>query len=89
MYGKPKPRSKKKRITVSEETYNYVYDRDKGICVLCGRPDVHLHHIMSREKDNINDVNNAVLLCYSCHLNIVHKNLKKYRPILKQYIDEC
>ena len=36
-----------KRITVTKETYNKVFERDKGKCRLCGTSlNLHLHHIM-------------------------------------------
>lgn len=36
-----------KRIFVTKETYNKVYERDKGRCRLCGsNQNLQLHHIM-------------------------------------------
>jgi len=72
---------------VTQETYDYVFERDKGRCVLCKTTkDLHLHHINGRSKKLTNDVNNCVMLCRHCHLEVVHKNQKKYRPILLKYI---
>jgi len=87
MLEKPK-KKKKQRIVVLDETYKAVFERDKGCCVLCGNSyGIQLHHIVSRLGDNINDINNCCMLCQNCHHNVVHRNLKKYRPILKEYID--
>ena len=37
----------KKRIFVTKETYQKVFERDKGKCRLCGTSlNLHLHHIM-------------------------------------------
>lgn len=78
----------KKRIKVSDETYKKVLCRDKQ-CRLCGSiKNLHLHHIDGRGKYLTNDINNCIMLCQNCHLNVVHKNLKKYRPILKEIINE-
>lgn len=78
----------KKREFVQPDTYKSTYDRDKGQCVLCGKKEgLHLHHIFSRGKDKTNNLDNCVMLCSNCHLNIVHKNLKKYRPMLEAYIN--
>ena len=45
--NKPIKKVSKKRITVTEETYNKVMQRDKGKCRLCGTSlNLHLHHIM-------------------------------------------
>lgn len=39
----------KNKKTVSKETYQKVYERDKGICQLCGsNQNLHLHHIMRK-----------------------------------------
>ena len=78
----------KKREFVQSDTYKSTYDRDKGQCVLCGKKEgLQLHHIFGRGKDKTNNIDNCVMLCSNCHLNIVHKNLKKYRPMLQAYID--
>jgi 5-methylcytosine-specific restriction endonuclease McrA len=76
-----------KREFVQPETYKAVYDRDNGKCVLCNATQgLELHHIEARKKGNINDIDNCVMLCTNCHINIVHHNLKKYRPMLHTYI---
>lgn len=90
-YKKPKPINKvsKKRITVSRGTYEEVFLRDKGRCRLCGtNKNLHLHHILGRGKDKTDNPNNCIMLCQECHLNVVHKNNKKYRPILLELIKE-
>ena len=73
----------KKRVCVTKETYNKVYERDKGLCRLCGNNNIELHHIYyrSERKDLINDPDNCIMLCNKCH-RLVHSNKKKYQPIL-------
>ncbi len=86
--NKPIKKVSNKRITVTEETYNKVMQRDKYKCRLCGTSlNLHLHHIDGRGKDLTNNVDNCIILCENCHLNVVHKNQKKYRPILKKIIE--
>lgn len=91
-YKLPKPIKKvsKKKITVSEETYRIVYERDKGICQLhdkkCqGR--IEAHHILyrSQRKDLIDEPTNLILLC-TYHHKLVHRNKKKWQPILREMI---
>lgn len=78
----------KKRIVVSDETYRQVFNRDNGLCQLCATSEnLQLHHILGRGKDLTNNVDNCIMLCANCHLNIVHKNQKKYRPILQKIIE--
>ena len=72
----------KKRITVTKETYDKVIERDDYKCRLCGATqNLQLHHIYGRGKDLTNDINNCIMLCRHCHLEVVHKNQKN--------IDHC
>lgn len=81
---KAKMHNKSKKLTVTKKTYNYVIERDKYCCRLCGNTNwIQLHHILyrSQRKDLINDVNNCIMLCDNCH-RLVHNNKKKWQPIL-------
>jgi len=80
----------KKRIVVSEKSYNIVFEKSKGKCALCDKYDnLQYHHIYyrSERKDLIDDPTNGIMLCHKdfsknkCH-QIVHNNKKKYQPIL-------
>ena len=67
-YKKRKPIKKvsKKRITVSDNTYNQVYDRCNGRCALCYTSNnLHYHHILyrSERKDLIDVPSNGIMLC--------------------------
>lgn len=74
---------KKKREVVTDRTYYKTFTACKGTCVLCGtKQNLELHHILGRGKNLTNNANLCVMLCYNCHHNVVHANLKKYRPIL-------
>lgn len=80
---KPIKKASKRRVTVTKQTYEYVYTRDDGRCVLCGlKRQLQLHHINGRGKELTNDINNCIMLCFDCHHNKVHKNNKYYRKIL-------
>lgn len=77
----------KHREFVKKETYISVLERDKK-CRLCGKTsNLQLHHIDGRGKNKTNNINNCIMLCSYCHLDVVHKNQKKYRPILKEMIE--
>lgn len=80
----PKIKAKKHRTeTVSDKTYNAVFERDKGKCQLCGSTqELELHHINGRGKDLTNNIDNCIMLCRHCHHEVVHKNQKEYRPKL-------
>lgn len=78
----------KKKITVSKETYQEVYERDKGLCQLCGSNNwIEAHHIRyrSERKDLIDEPNNLILLCKKCHM-LVHSNKHYWQPILLKKI---
>ena len=73
----------KKRVFVSKETYNKVYERDNGMCRFCGSKNIELHHIIYRSESKalINEPNNCIMLCNEHH-KLVHSNKKKYQPML-------
>lgn len=90
-YKKPTPIKKvrKTKEKVSKETYNKVFERDKGQCALCGtKQALQLHHINGRGKDKTDNPNNCIMLCANCHLNVVHKSMKKWIPILNDMVQE-
>lgn len=81
--------ARKTKETVSKETYNKVFARDKGQCALCGKQqDLHLHHVNGRGKGKTDNPDNCIMLCANCHLNVVHANNKKWRPILNEMLQK-
>ena len=79
------PTKKHKRLVVSKETYNKVFEACKGKCVLCRTTqNLELHHILGRGKDLTDNYKYCVMLCNNCHHNKVHGNLKYYRPLLSE-----
>lgn len=88
--NKPIKKVSNKRITVTEETYRKVFERDKGKCRLLdctcyGK--LELHHIQYRSeaKDLINEPTNCIMLC-NAHHKLVHSNKHYWQPILKEMI---
>lgn len=82
--NKPIRKVSKHKIKVSEETYQKVYERDKGICQLCGSSNwIEAHHVLykSERKDLIDEPTNLILLCKKCHM-LVHSNKHYWQPIL-------
>ena len=81
----------KKKITVTQDTYNKVMQRDKCKCVMLNyecKGKIELHHVRykSERKDLINEPNNCVCLC-TFHHKLVHSNKKKYQPILLKILE--
>ena len=84
----PIKKVRKTKESVSKETYNIVFGRDNGMCALCfTKQNLHLHHINGRGKNKTDNPDNCIMLCANCHLNVVHKNNKKWRPILNEMIE--
>jgi hypothetical protein len=89
--NRPIKKKSNKRITVTEETYNKVMQRDNYKCVMLNyecKGKIELHHVRyrSERKDLINEPNNCVCLC-TFHHKLVHSNKKKYQPILLKMLE--
>ena len=89
--NKPIKKISNKRITVKEETYNKVMQRDKYKCRLLDctcNGGLELHHIRYRSeaKDLINEPTNCIMLC-NRHHRLVHSNKHYWQPILKEMIN--
>ena len=88
--NKPIKKVSNKRITVTEETYNKVMQRDNYKCRLCGTPfNLNEHHIVYKSEDRklINEPTNLIVLCARCH-STVHSNKHYWQPILKEMINK-
>jgi 5-methylcytosine-specific restriction endonuclease McrA len=76
-----------KRPIVDKIVHSLVLERDK-YCQLCGNGNnLQLHHINGRGKYLTNNVSNCIMLCQHCHMEVVHKNNKVYRPLLNEIIE--
>ncbi len=83
----PIKKVRKNKERVSPETYNKVFTRDKGECSICGNQQtLQLHHIFGRGKGKTDNPDNCIMLCAHCHLDVVHKNMKKWMPILDDLV---
>jgi len=86
---KPINKKSKNKEEVTELTYNTVLTRDKQ-CRLKDKDckgKLDLHHINGRGKGRTNNVDNCCMLCEHHHNEVVHKENKKYRSILKEMIN--
>lgn len=81
-----------KRIFVTSNTYEEVFNRDKGQCRLADencKGKLDLHHIIYRSEDKnlINEPTNCILLC-NYHHRLVHSNKHYWQPKLKEIVKE-
>ena len=67
----------------------YTISKDKNKTLYTFETDTYLMAkdcLNGRGKNKTNNVDNCIMLCDNCHDNVVHKNQKKYRPILNEMI---
>ena len=53
-----------------------VRERDGGQCVVCGMPDVEVHHIKFRSQGGKHDPENLVCLCADCHRAVHDRRMR-------------
>lgn len=56
-----------KATDISPAVKRAVYERDNGLCVVCGRPGAPNAHVISRAKGGLGVEENIVTLCMDCH----------------------
>lgn len=64
------------------------YNRDKGLCVLCGALATETHHIIFRSHGGTNDLKNLACLCLHCHIMAHGERAKEVRENLRRIVDE-
>lgn len=65
--------NKRKRMddALFKNTKLQAYERDGGLCVLCNRQAVEVHHIVFRSQLGTSELSNLACLCRDCH-NAAH-----------------
>ena len=56
-----------KACAISQKVKQKVYERDEGLCVICGRPGLPEAHYIPRSQGGLGIEENIVTLCRSCH----------------------
>lgn len=83
-----------KACAISTKTKKTVYERDNGLCVVCGKRGAPNAHYIPRSKGGLGIEENIVTLCQNCHYefdfgslqdserigSIVREYLKKHYP---------
>lgn len=59
-----------KALAISKAVKESVYRRDRGMCILCGRPGLPEAHYISRAKGGLGIEQNIVTLCRNCHYEL-------------------
>jgi len=83
---------KMKTLTrISKETYEEVYERDGGKCIICGERDVQCAHYIGRAQGGYGVPQNLVMLCVKHHQAVDNGNnpeeTKVYKDMMKLYLE--
>jgi len=69
--------------TISAKLKKEVYEKCNHRCVKCGsKKKLHIHHIQEFSKGGLNEIDNLILLCASCHAE-EHKDNQAYHLLKK------
>lgn len=71
-----------------ERIRKLIIQRDKGACILCGRPYEEMHHINFRSAGGTHTEDNLVCLCWRCHHEAHGVRSKAYKQMLRRVMSE-
>lgn len=69
-----------------------VYDRDNGLCVVCGRPGNPEAHYVPRSRGGLGIEQNIVTLCRECHDKFDfgdRETMTYYDQLIRNYLVDC
>jgi 5-methylcytosine-specific restriction endonuclease McrA len=75
---------KKQDNVLYARTRKWAYERDEGLCVLCGAMATEVHLIEFRSHGGLSNLNNLACLCRDCHTKAHGVDAKRIREILKE-----
>ena len=67
-------------------TRKQAYERDNGLCVLCGAVACEVHHIVYRSHLGTSILSNLACLCLQCHSEAHGVNAKEIRTHLLELV---
>lgn len=75
-----------KALQISKAVKRAVYERDKGLCVICGVPGLPEAHVVSRAHLGLGVEENIVTLCRDCHRLYDGIRRKEYGALIRNYL---
>lgn len=76
-----------KALEISKKVRERVYERDGGLCVICGAVGMPNAHYIARSQGGLGVEENILTLCFYCHSKYdqsIHRN--KLRRYLREYL---
>ena len=71
---------------ISKSVKQAVWERDKGLCIICGRSGLPEAHVVSRAHLGLGVEENIVTLCRPCHRLYDGVKRKEYRELIISYL---
>lgn len=80
--------NKRKKIDnkLYQITRRQAYERDNGVCALCGAVACEVHHIVFRSQMGTSELSNLACLCLQCHNEAHGVNAKEIRKHLLETV---
>ena len=75
-----------KSTAISQKVKKIVFERDKGLCIICGRQGFPDSHIVRRSQGGMGVEQNIVTMCRQCHYDYDGIGRKWMKPIVEEYI---
>lgn len=76
-----------KACDITRDVKRAVYQRDEGLCVLCGKPGNPNAHFVARSQNGLGIEENIVTLCQDCHRRYDQTEARAFiRPVLERYL---
>lgn len=70
-----------KACAIPKKVKEKVYERDKGLCIFCGRPGLPEGHVISRAHSGRGIEQNIITVCRTCHDRMDNSN---YRDLYQE-----
>ena len=77
-----------KATAIDRKTKETVYERDKGLCIICHRPGLPEAHYIRRSQGGLGIPENIVTLCRECHREFDEgRKHNEYKEKIKNYLE--
>ena len=78
-----------KACAIPQKVKKTVYERDRGLCIFCGRPGDPVAHVISRAHGGLGVEQNIITACFRCHERMDNSTDRSiYVSRAKEYLEE-